>query len=62
MAQKPWIVPIPGTTRLRRLEENIDAAAIELTPGDLGEIGDATAQVTLQGERYPEHLDKLTGR
>ena len=62
LAQKPWIVPIPGTTKLDRLEENIGAATIELTAADLREIGEVTAQVTVQGARYPEHLDKLTGR
>ena len=62
LAQKPWIVPIPGTTKLHRLEENIGAAALELTTADLREIDGAASQVTLHGARYPEHLDKLTGR
>ena len=62
LAQKPWIVPIPGTRKLRRLEENIVAADIELTPEDLREIESATSKITVQGARYPEHLDKLTGR
>jgi aryl-alcohol dehydrogenase-like predicted oxidoreductase len=62
LAQKPWIVPIPGTTKLHRLNENIDGAAVELTPEDLREIDGATAGVTLQGARYPEHLMKLVGR
>jgi len=62
LAQKPWIVPIPGTTKLHRLEENIGAAAIELTPDDLREIASAASKITVQGARYPEHLDKLTGR
>ena len=62
LAQKPWIVPIPGTTKLHRLEENLAAAAIELTPDDLREIEGAASQVTVQGARYPEHLDRLTGR
>jgi aryl-alcohol dehydrogenase-like predicted oxidoreductase len=62
LAQKPWIVPIPGTTKLHRLEENIAAAAVELTAADLLEIGRAVAQIPVQGARYPEHLQKLVGR
>jgi aryl-alcohol dehydrogenase-like predicted oxidoreductase len=62
LAQKPWIVPIPGTTKLHRLDENIGAAAVELTPADLHEIDSAVAQVPVQGERYPERLEQLTGR
>jgi aryl-alcohol dehydrogenase-like predicted oxidoreductase len=62
LAQKPWIVPIPGTTKMHRLEENIGAASLELTPDDLREIDSATAQITVQGERYPEHLQRLVGR
>ncbi len=62
LAQKPWIVPIPGTTKLERLDENIGAVAIELTAADLGEIKKAAAQITVQGERYPERLEQLTGR
>jgi len=62
LAQRPWIVPIPGTTKLHRLRENLGAAAIELTPGDLREINSASDQLTLQGARYPEHLQKLVGR
>ena len=62
LAQKPWIVPIPGTTRLDRLEENIGATKIELTPKDLSNISDATAKVDIQGARYPENLQKLVGR
>src|SRR5437762_7283294 len=62
LAQKPWIVPIPGTTKLHRLEENIGAAAIELTSDDLREIDRATAQITVHGARYPEQLEQLTGR
>ena len=62
LAQKPWIVPIPGTTKLHRLEENIGAAAVELSPGDLGEIDDAAARITVQGARYPERLEAMTGR
>jgi aryl-alcohol dehydrogenase-like predicted oxidoreductase len=62
LAQKPWIVPIPGTTKLHRLEENIGAAAIELTSEDLREIDGAASQITVQGTRYPEKLEQLTGR
>jgi aryl-alcohol dehydrogenase-like predicted oxidoreductase len=62
LAQKPWIVPIPGTTRLQRLEENIAAADIELTPEDLGEIDNAASKITVQGARYPEHLAQMVGR
>ena len=61
LAQKPWIVPIPGTTKLSRLEENIAAANVELTPSDLQEIEDAAAKIEVQGARYPEELDRLTG-
>ena len=61
LAQRPWIVPIPGTTKLHRLEENLGAAALELTAGDLAEIEDAWARIEIQGERYPEHLEKRTG-
>jgi len=60
LAQKPWIVPIPGTTRLSRLEENIGAASITLLPQDLREIDEVAAKV--QGERYPEQLERMTGR
>jgi aryl-alcohol dehydrogenase-like predicted oxidoreductase len=62
LAQKPWIVPIPGTTKLHRLEENIGAAALELTSADLREIETAASQVKVRGARYPEHLERLTGR
>ena len=62
LAQKPWIVPIPGTTKLHRLEENIGAAAVELTSDDLREIDSAAAKITVQGARYPEHLERMTGR
>jgi aryl-alcohol dehydrogenase-like predicted oxidoreductase len=62
LAQKPWIVPIPGTTKLHRLEENIGAAAIELTSDDLRQIESAAAEITVQGARYPEKLEQLTGR
>ena len=61
LAQKPWIVPIPGTTKRTRLEENIGAADVELTADDRRDIDQAAAQVTLQGDRYPEHLEKMTG-
>src|SRR5258707_14346769 len=62
LAQKPWIVPIPGTTKLERLEENIGAVAIELTPDDLRELDAVTAQITVQGARYPEELERMTYR
>jgi len=62
LAQKPWIVPIPGTTKLARLEENIGAASVELTPQDLREIDEAAARVKVQGDRYPEQLERMTGR
>ena len=62
LAQKPWIVPIPGTTKLPRLQENLGAATLELTPEDLREISAASTQVPLQGARYPEHLQRLVGR
>ena len=62
LAQKPWIVPIPGTTKLHRLEENIGAAAIDLTPDELRQIGHAAAKIPVQGERYPEKLQKLINR
>jgi len=61
-AQKPWIVPIPGTTKLSRLDENIGAAAIELTPDDLQHIDAATAQITVQGDRYPQADAERTQR
>ncbi len=62
LAQKPWIVPIPGTTKLHRLEENIGAAAIELSSDDLREIDSAASKITVQGARYPEALEQMTGR
>jgi len=62
LAQKPWIVPIPGTTKLSRLKENAGATSIELTKNDLREIKEAIAKVPVQGDRYPEHLEKMTGR
>ena len=61
LAQKPWIVPIPGTTKLHRLEENIGAVAVELTPDDLREIDSAASRITVQGTRYPEKLEQMTG-
>src|SRR5438477_712128 len=62
LAQKPWIVPIPGTTKLERLKENIGAVSVELTPDDLRDIENATSKITVQGSRYPERLEQLTGR
>ncbi|HET9938117.1 MAG TPA: aldo/keto reductase [Gaiella sp.] len=62
LAQRPWIVPIPGTTKLHRLEENVGAADVELTDDDLREIGNVLATVAVQGERYPERLEQMTGR
>jgi aryl-alcohol dehydrogenase-like predicted oxidoreductase len=62
VAQKPWIVPIPGTTKLNRLDENIGALAVELTPDDLREIQSAASKITVQGARYPEKLEQMTGR
>ena len=61
LAQKPWIVPIPGTTKLHRLEENLGTADVELTPSELRELGNAASTITIQGERYPEELEKRTG-
>ena len=62
LARKPWIVPIPGTTKLNRLDENIGAVAVELTPDDLRDIESAASKITVQGARYPERLEQLTGR
>jgi aryl-alcohol dehydrogenase-like predicted oxidoreductase len=62
LAKKPWIVPIPGTTKLHRLEENLGAAAIELTSDDLRDIESAAAKITVQGNRYPDRLEAMTGR
>ena len=62
LAQKPWIVPIPGTRKLERLEENIGALAVELSPDDLREIDSAASKITVQGARYPEKLEQMTGR
>ena len=62
LAQKPWIVPIPGTTKLHRLDENIGAVSVELTTGDLGDIENAASMIAVQGARYPEKLEQMTGR
>ena len=62
LAQKPWIVPIPGTTKLNRLEENIESASIELTANDLSEIEDAASKIKIEGARYPENLEKTVNR
>jgi aryl-alcohol dehydrogenase-like predicted oxidoreductase len=62
LAQKPWIVPIPGTTKLERLEENLGAAEVALTPEDLAEIDRAASEIPVEGARYPEHLERMTGR
>jgi aryl-alcohol dehydrogenase-like predicted oxidoreductase len=61
LAQKPWIVPIPGTTKLGRLEENIGATAVELTSDDLREIESASSKIKVQGARYPENIERMTG-
>jgi aryl-alcohol dehydrogenase-like predicted oxidoreductase len=62
LAQKPWMVPIPGTTKLHRLEENIGTVAVDLTAADLREIDSAATRITVEGARYPENLERLTGR
>jgi aryl-alcohol dehydrogenase-like predicted oxidoreductase len=62
LAQRPWIVPIPGTTKRERLEENVGAAAVELTAEDLREIDGAASRIPVQGARYPESLERMTGR
>jgi aryl-alcohol dehydrogenase-like predicted oxidoreductase len=62
LAQKPWIVPIPGTTKLHRLDENIGAVSVELTPDDLRDIDDTASKIAVQGDRYPEKLEQMTGR
>jgi len=62
LSQKPWIVPIPGTTKLHRLDENLGSAALELTSNDIQEIESAASKITVQGARYPEHLQRLVGR
>jgi aryl-alcohol dehydrogenase-like predicted oxidoreductase len=61
LAQKPWIVPIPGTTKLNRLEENIGAVSVELSDDDLRDIDSAASKITVEGERYPEQLQRMTG-
>jgi aryl-alcohol dehydrogenase-like predicted oxidoreductase len=61
LAQKPWIVPIPGTTKLHRLEENIGSVSVELSADDLEQIEDAAAEIKVQGARYPEYIEKMTG-
>jgi aryl-alcohol dehydrogenase-like predicted oxidoreductase len=62
LAQKPWIVPIPGTTKAARLDENLSAVAVELTADDLREIDSAASKITVQRARYPDEIEKLTGR
>ena len=62
LAQKPWIMPIPGTTKLHRLEENLGALSVKLIEDDLRNIDDAAARITVQGNRYPEKLEQMTGR
>ncbi len=62
LAQRPWIAPIPGITKLSRLEENIGAASVELTSGDLTEIEKAASEIAVQGARYPEQLERMTYR
>jgi aryl-alcohol dehydrogenase-like predicted oxidoreductase len=61
LAQKPWIVPIPGTTKLSRLDENIGALSVELTAEDLRQIDDGASKIKAEGNRYPEHLEKMVG-
>ena len=62
LAQKPWMVPIPGTTKVTRLEENVAAASVELSADELGEVQDGLSKLTVQGNRYPDNLERLTGR
>ena len=62
LAQKPWMVPIPGTTKLHRLEENIGAVSVELSEADLSQIDDAASKISVEGDRYPEHIEAMTGR
>jgi len=62
LAQRPWIVPIPGTTKVHRLRENVGAVSLQLTPEDLRELEEAASRITVQGARYPEQLQKLVGR
>jgi aryl-alcohol dehydrogenase-like predicted oxidoreductase len=61
LAQKPWIAPIPGTTKLNRLAENIGATAVDMTPEDLREIDSAASKIKVEGSRYPERLERMTG-
>ena len=61
LAQKPWIVPIPGTTKLHRLDENIGAVSVELTPDDLRQIDEAASKIKVEGDRYPEQIEKMSG-
>jgi aryl-alcohol dehydrogenase-like predicted oxidoreductase len=62
LVQKPWVVPIPGTTKPHRLQQNIAAAAVELTSDDINDIDSAVSKIAVQGARYPEHLQQLIGR
>ena len=62
LAQKPWMVPIPGTKKLSRLEENLGALSVEFTADDLSEMNQASAKIPVEGNRYPEHLEKMSGR
>ena len=62
LARKPWIVPIPGTTKPHRLDENIGAVSVALTPDDLRDIDNAASKITVEGARYPERLEQMTGR
>ena len=62
LAQKPWIVPIPGTTKRHRLEENVRAVDVDLTQGDIAEIETATSQIAIRGARYPEAMERLSNR
>jgi aryl-alcohol dehydrogenase-like predicted oxidoreductase len=62
LAQKPWMAPIPGTTKLHRLDENIGSVSVDLSPDDLRDIETAASQITVQGARYPEKLEQMTGR
>jgi len=62
LARKPWIVPIPGTTKLQRIDENIDAASFELSPEDVRELESASSRIRIEGARYPDRLEQMTGR
>ena len=61
LAQKPWLAPIPGTTKLHRLDENLGALSVELTPDDLRDIEGASSKIKVKGARYPEHIERMTG-